>query len=115
MPNNMMLLYNPLSDSGGFSGGGWQSGLPLSNLADQKLYRMARSIDTDPAHTQFRVALNTMATFKAIVLGGALKDQGMAPFGRFLNETDVEDVRAYLLWRAKTDDSAKELATGHAQ
>jgi quinohemoprotein ethanol dehydrogenase len=53
--------------------------------------------------------------FKAIVLDGALKDQGMAPFKRFLSETDVEDVRAFLLWRAKTDSAAHVVATGHAQ
>ncbi|THD77339.1 MAG: PQQ-dependent dehydrogenase, methanol/ethanol family [Phenylobacterium sp.] len=53
--------------------------------------------------------------FKAIVLGGALKAQGMAPFGRFLSDKDAEDVRAYLLWRAKTDDTARAVATGHAQ
>lgn len=60
-------------------------------------------------------AILSQAGFKAIVLGGALKDQGMAPFGRFLNAQDVEDLRAYLLWRAKTDNGVKELATGHAQ
>jgi quinohemoprotein ethanol dehydrogenase len=53
--------------------------------------------------------------FKAIVLDGALKDQGMAPFRRFLSDKDVEDVRAFLLWRAKTDSAAHVVATGHAQ
>lgn len=53
--------------------------------------------------------------FKAIVLNGALKDRGMAPFARFLSAGDVEDVRSYLLWRAKTDNVAKVVATGHPQ
>jgi hypothetical protein len=39
----------------------------------------------------------------------------MAPFARFLSEQGVEDVRAYLLWRARTDSAAHIVATGHAQ
>jgi quinohemoprotein ethanol dehydrogenase len=53
--------------------------------------------------------------FKAIVLDGALKDEGMAPFRRFLTDKDAEDVRAFLLWRAKSDSAAHVVATGHAQ
>jgi quinohemoprotein ethanol dehydrogenase len=41
------------------------------------------------------------AGFKAVVLDGALKEQGMSPFRRFLNEADVEAIRAGLLERAK--------------
>ena len=41
--------------------------------------------------------------FNAIVLEGALKQNGMAPFRRFFDEKGSEDVRAYLLWQAKTD------------
>jgi quinohemoprotein ethanol dehydrogenase len=53
--------------------------------------------------------------FQAIVIGGALKDRGMAPFGRFLGDKDAEDVRAFLIWRAQTDSAAHVVATGHAQ
>jgi quinohemoprotein ethanol dehydrogenase len=52
--------------------------------------------------------------FKAIVRDGALKDRGMAPFKRFLNLVDVEDVRAFLLQQAKVD-SAPKPTTAHAQ
>jgi hypothetical protein len=55
------------------------------------------------------------AAFQTIVLGGARKAQGMAPFGRFLTGKDVEDLRAYLLWQAKTDDKPQALAGGHPQ
>lgn len=64
-----MVLYNSKSDNGVFSGGGWRSTLPLSNLVDPKQYRVARSTDTDPANTQFRVTLNTLAQFKALIVG----------------------------------------------
>jgi quinohemoprotein ethanol dehydrogenase len=39
--------------------------------------------------------------FSSVVLGGALKERGMAPFGRFLDSAQVEDIRAYLLTEAK--------------
>lgn len=39
--------------------------------------------------------------FKAIVIDGALKPHGMAPFRRFFNEVSAEDLRAYLLNQAK--------------
>ena len=39
--------------------------------------------------------------FKAIVLEGAKKPHGMAPFRRFFDEASAEDLRAYLLTEAK--------------
>lgn len=39
--------------------------------------------------------------FNAIVIEGARKPHGMAPFRRFFNEASAEDLRAYLLQEAK--------------
>jgi PQQ-dependent dehydrogenase (methanol/ethanol family) len=39
--------------------------------------------------------------FRAIVLDGALKANGMAPFRRYFDEAGAEDLRAFLLWQAK--------------
>jgi quinohemoprotein ethanol dehydrogenase len=39
--------------------------------------------------------------FNAIVIGGALKPHGMAPFKRFFDEKGAEDLRAFLLLSAK--------------
>jgi len=47
--------------------------------------------------------------FKAIVLDGARKTHGMAPFRRFFDESKAEDIRAYLLGEA-----AKPAPTGPA-
>jgi quinohemoprotein ethanol dehydrogenase len=60
-------------------------------------------------------AILSRGGFRAIVLDGARRADGMAPFGRFMNSADVEDVRAFLLWKARTDDAAHVVATGHAQ
>lgn len=55
--------------------------------------------------------------FRAIVLDGALKANGMAPFRRHFDEAGAEDLRAYLLWRAELETRAatRAEAPAHAQ
>jgi quinohemoprotein ethanol dehydrogenase len=60
-------------------------------------------------------AILSRTGFKAIVYDGALKNRGMAGFARFLSETDVDDVRAFLLWKAKTGDKTPPTVPSHAQ
>ncbi len=45
--------------------------------------------------------LATAQDFAAVVHDGALKPRGMASFAQWLNEKDVEDIRAFLLGEAK--------------
>jgi quinohemoprotein ethanol dehydrogenase len=45
--------------------------------------------------------LYTAQDFAAVVNGGALKPRGMASFAQWLNEKDVEDIRAFLLGEAR--------------
>ncbi|HYG26908.1 MAG TPA: c-type cytochrome, partial [Caulobacteraceae bacterium] len=53
--------------------------------------------------------------FRAIVLDGALKANGMAPFRRFVDEAGAEDLRAFLLWQAKTAPPPQAEEPRHAQ
>ena len=53
--------------------------------------------------------------FKAIVVDGALKAHGMAPFRRFFDEAGAEDLRAFLLAQARSSRPEKADATAHAQ
>jgi mono/diheme cytochrome c family protein len=46
------------------------------------------------------VALNNASLFKGIVLDGALRENGMMPFGKSLSVEDAEAIRAYLTSRA---------------
>lgn len=66
---NILLLYGPRSDGVALSGGAWTAGLPLSNLANERLSAVARSVDTQLANTWFKVALPEASAFKALVLG----------------------------------------------
>ncbi|HKX79884.1 MAG TPA: cytochrome c, partial [Novosphingobium sp.] len=43
----------------------------------------------------------TREAFAAVVLEGALEDNGMASFKRFMQPPEVEDIRAYLVKRGK--------------
>jgi alcohol dehydrogenase (cytochrome c)/quinohemoprotein ethanol dehydrogenase len=49
--------------------------------------------------------------FYEIVLNGAMKDAGMAPFKSVLDQKDAAAIRAYLIQRAN-DDKAAEQKTG---
>ena len=40
-------------------------------------------------------------SWKSVVIGGALKDRGMAGFARFLTPKDAEDIRAYVITEAR--------------
>jgi quinohemoprotein ethanol dehydrogenase len=54
------------------------------------------------------------AGFKAIVLDGAKKDHGMAPFRRFFGDGDAEDLRAFLLQVAAAPPKPATISThGH--
>ena len=53
--------------------------------------------------------------FKAIVLAGALKPHGMAPFRRFFDEAGAEDLRAFLLDEARTAPATKPVQPAHGQ
>jgi hypothetical protein len=48
----------------------------------------------------YTVALKSAAVFKAIVLDGALRENGMMPFDKSLSPEEVEAVRSYLTYRA---------------
>jgi quinohemoprotein ethanol dehydrogenase len=47
------------------------------------------------------VALSDAATWQSIVHDGALKDQGMIAFGRWMSKDDIEAIRAYVGVQAK--------------
>lgn len=47
------LLFDAPSDLGTYSGGSWETGLPLANLVNQQPTKVARSTDADEASTRF--------------------------------------------------------------
>ena len=65
----LVLLYEPKSDAADFSWGQWTAGLPLPNLANRRLRKVARSVSADTDDTRFRVTLPAGQTFRVIVLG----------------------------------------------
>lgn len=53
------ILWNKPTDIGTYSQGGWVGGLPLTNLVDADVKRVARSTGVTTAETRFRVDLGT--------------------------------------------------------
>jgi hypothetical protein len=48
----------------------------------------------------YTVALGNAPLFKAIVIDGALRENGMMPFNKSLSAQDAEAIRSYLTYRA---------------
>lgn len=57
-------------DSGDLSGGAWVEAMPLTNLQDRLLSRVARSISLDPAHAQFTIDFGKPLSIGALGLIG---------------------------------------------
>ncbi len=65
---NAVLAYGNLIEAAGLYGGSWQGALPLSNLKDRRLGRLARSASTGPADTQFDADFGGARLFRVIAL-----------------------------------------------
>lgn len=64
----MMIAYPNRAGGGAYSGGAWLPALPVSHLQSPELWRVARSVDLDPASTQFRVDLGSAYPLRAFAL-----------------------------------------------
>lgn len=65
---NILLLYDPVTNNGTFSGGGWEATLPLANLMDSQPQKVARSTDATAANTLFKVDLGSTQAVRAFAL-----------------------------------------------
>jgi hypothetical protein len=67
---NVTFAYPNRTDEGTLSGGAWQAGLPLANLQDRTLSKVARSTDTALASTKFDLDLTQARWIGALALVG---------------------------------------------
>lgn len=58
------------SDSGTFSAGDWTTALPLANMQDDRLAKVARSTDATEASTKFDIDLGSAQVIKLVALCG---------------------------------------------
>ena len=59
-----------------------------------------------PDLTRITAARDGRSCSSEVVHDGALKPRGMASFAAFMNEQEVEDIRAFLLGEAKKAQTA---------
>ena len=65
---NLIIGYPNRIDSATLSGGSWEASLPLNNLKDRRLAKVARSVDALAASTKFDIDLTTDRAIKLICL-----------------------------------------------
>lgn len=76
--SNLVLAYGNLADVATYSGGGWLPALPLTNLGDRRLERVARSVSTLAADTTLDASFPTPRLMRVI----ALANHNAAPLAR---------------------------------
>lgn len=90
------ILRHFETDAGTLSGGSWQATLPLANIRDDDLKRVARSTTAAEAHTQFRIDFGTTITrylSVLILLGHSISTAGQVRFVLTNSATDASGTR----------------------
>ncbi len=67
-PANITLGWNNRTDSGTLSGGSWLASLPLTNLQNRQVQKVARSTNAATASTQFTIDLGQARNIGVIAL-----------------------------------------------
>lgn len=104
---NIIIGYPNRSDAGAISGGAWLAGLPLANMQNRELAKVARSTDCNAASTRFELdlgadrALRTFALVNHNLSADALwrVTLGTTPGG-----ADVHDSGTLQVWQMSFDD-----------
>src|SRR5260221_31083 len=65
----IVILYENFADSGILSGGSWLSALPLANMQDPDIQKVARSSNATNAATLFTINLGSAQPVDGIALG----------------------------------------------
>lgn len=68
--SNIILCYTNRADSATLAGGSWSGALPLANLKNSDISKVARSSDATLASTQFTIDMGAAKTVRAIALVG---------------------------------------------
>lgn len=88
---NVALLWNKPTDAGTYSQGSWSGGLPLANVTEQDVRKVARSTNATTANTRFRVDLGT--TKLEVISDFALLNHNLSTAStvRFVVTSDASD------------------------
>lgn len=65
---NIKLAWQNRTDAGTLTGGSWQASLPLTNLQNRQVQKVARSSNTQTSSTQFRIDLGQSRTIGVAAL-----------------------------------------------
>lgn len=77
--DHVFFAWNNLVDGAVLSGGNWRASLPLANLKNRTLARVARSVDASPSSTWFDMDVGTFKRWRAF----ALQDHNLSLAARY--------------------------------
>lgn len=104
--NNIILSYPNRANGMTFSAGSWLAGLPVANLANRELWKVARSTDATIASTKFQVDLGAMRTVGYFALSNhnlSATAQWRLKLGTTAGAADIFDSGSMAVWRMSFD------------
>jgi len=84
--DHAFFAWNNLIDGSILSGGNWRTALPLANLKNRTLVRVARSVDASPASTWFDIDVGTFKQWR----GFAVQDHNLTLAARYRLRTSYD-------------------------
>ena len=102
MGSNIILSFPNRVNTATFSAGSWLAGLPVTNLANRELWKVARSTDATITSTKFQVDLGASKTMGYFALANhnlSATATWRVKLGSTAGAADIYDSGALAVWR----------------
>lgn len=104
---NIILSYPNRADAATITGGSWSGALPVTNLANREVWKVARSTDTLPASTKFNVDIGTSKPLRCFALANhnmSASATWRVTLGSTAGNDDIYDSGWQNVWKITFDD-----------
>ena len=104
---NIILSYPNRADAATITGGSWSGALPVTNLANREVWKVARSTDTLPASTKFNVDIGTSKPLRCFALANhnmSASATWRVTLGSTTGGDDIYDSGWISIWRMAFND-----------
>ena len=104
---NIILSYPNRADAATITGGSWSGALPVTNLANREVWKVARSTDTLPASTKFNVDIGAHKPLRCFALANhnmSAAATWRVTLGSTAGNDDIYDSGWQNVWKITFDD-----------
>ena len=104
---NIILSYPNRADAATITGGSWSGALPVTNLANREVWKVARSTDTLPASTKFNVDIGDQKPLRCFALANhnmSASATWRVTLGSTTGGDDIYDSGWISIWRMAFND-----------